>query len=106
MPEKAFLPLSDGGNMSFVWRRAARSLFAVAASAAVGLCATAQEKKGAAKGGGGKTDAAAFQVPVEYYKLPNGLRVVLSQDHTAPRSEERRVGKECRSRWSPDHLKK
>ena len=26
----------------------------------------------------------AFQVPVEYYKLPNGLRVVLSPDHTAP----------------------
>jgi zinc protease len=25
-----------------------------------------------------------FHVPVEYYKLPNGLRVVLSQDHTAP----------------------
>lgn len=25
-----------------------------------------------------------FQVPVEYYKLPNGLRVVLSQDKTAP----------------------
>src|SRR6266700_5090555 len=24
----------------------------------------------------------------------------------APRSEERRVGKECRSRWSPDQLKK
>src|SRR2546425_11639675 len=22
---------------------------------------------------------------------------------TRPRSEERRVGKECRSRWSPDH---
>src|SRR5437588_6069886 len=22
---------------------------------------------------------------------------------TTPRSEERRVGKECRSRWSPDH---
>ena len=69
--------------MSFVWRRAARSLFAVAASAAMGLCAAAQEKKGAAKSGG-KADAAAFQVPVEYYKLPNGLRVVLSQDHTAP----------------------
>src|SRR6185369_15941483 len=27
---------------------------------------------------------AAFQVPVEYYKLPNGLRVMLSPDHTAP----------------------
>jgi len=25
-----------------------------------------------------------FNVPVEYYKLPNGLRVVLSYDHTAP----------------------
>src|SRR5437660_12389456 len=24
----------------------------------------------------------------------------------AKRSEERRVGKECRSRWSPDHAKK
>src|SRR5215468_2927136 len=58
--------------------RAARSLFALVASAALGVCLTAQEKK-AVKAGGGE-----FQVPVEYYKLPNGLRVVLSQDHTAP----------------------
>jgi predicted Zn-dependent peptidase len=29
-------------------------------------------------------EAAEFHVPVEYYKLPNGLRVVLSPDHTAP----------------------
>jgi zinc protease len=28
--------------------------------------------------------AAAFQVPVTYYKLPNGLRVVLSPDSSAP----------------------
>ena len=29
---------------------------------------------------------------------------VQSHDHVASvRSEERRVGKECRSRWSPDH---
>ena len=28
--------------------------------------------------------AAEWKVPVEYYKLPNGLRVVLSQDHTSP----------------------
>src|SRR6267143_1381469 len=28
--------------------------------------------------------AAEFKVPVEYYKLPNGLRVVLSPDHTSP----------------------
>jgi zinc protease len=31
-----------------------------------------------------KTEPAAFHVPVEYYKLPNGLRVALSTDHTAP----------------------
>lgn len=29
-------------------------------------------------------DANTFQVPVDYYKLANGLRVVLSQDKTAP----------------------
>jgi zinc protease len=28
--------------------------------------------------------ASAFTVPVEYYKLPNGLKVVLSKDTTAP----------------------
>jgi len=28
--------------------------------------------------------SAEFKVPVEYYKLPNGLRVVLSPDHTSP----------------------
>ncbi len=28
--------------------------------------------------------AGGLNVPVEYYKLPNGLRVVLSPDHTAP----------------------
>ncbi len=27
---------------------------------------------------------ATFSVPVEYFKLPNGLRVVLSPDHSAP----------------------
>jgi len=32
----------------------------------------------------GKKEETAFQVPVEYFKLDNGLRVVLSEDHTAP----------------------
>jgi zinc protease len=32
----------------------------------------------------GPSSAAEFKVPVEYYKLPNGLRVVLSPDHTSP----------------------
>src|SRR5882672_2404347 len=32
----------------------------------------------------GTAGAAEFKVPVEYYKLPNGLRVVLSPDRTSP----------------------
>jgi predicted Zn-dependent peptidase len=31
-----------------------------------------------------KPPVAALNVPVEYYKLPNGLRVVLSPDHSVP----------------------
>lgn len=31
-----------------------------------------------------KEDINTFKVPVEYYKLDNGLRVVLSEDHTSP----------------------
>jgi len=34
--------------------------------------------------GNQKTDDTTFKVPVDYYKLDNGLRVVLSEDHTAP----------------------
>ena len=37
----------------------------------------------------------------------DGLRFIYSRDavhwDSIPRSEERRVGKECRSRWSPYH---
>src|SRR5688572_15537677 len=39
-------------------------------------------------------------------RLPPGTDppVINKQDNdSSPRSEERRVGKECRSRWSPDH---
>ena len=32
-----------------------------------------------------------------------GMKVVADADGAADRSEERRVGKECRSRWSPYH---
>ena len=32
----------------------------------------------------GPSSGAEFKVLVEYYKLPNGLRVVLSPDHTSP----------------------
>ena len=37
-------------------------------------------------------------------KLSSGARgTVVSVDDIGTRSEERRVGKECRSRWSPYH---
>src|SRR2546430_16522566 len=35
-----------------------------------------------------------------------GSLVAFAKLQELVRSEERRVGKECRSRWSPDHLKK
>ena len=34
---------------------------------------------------------------------PKGRNVIIEKKFGAPRSEERRVGKECRSRWSPYH---
>ena len=35
--------------------------------------------------------------------VPNGQGTLASLDGRKYRSEERRVGKECRSRWSPYH---
>ena len=41
---------------------------------------------------------------VERFSCENGLSVTVRQQGTdLTRSEERRVGKECRSRWSPYH---
>ena len=34
---------------------------------------------------------------------PKGFKKTFSTSGRVTRSEERRVGKECRSRWSPDH---
>src|SRR3712207_4781725 len=40
---------------------------------------------------------------VVYHSEPRPLQEAGSQDPSRHRSEERRVGKECRSRWSPYH---
>ena len=37
------------------------------------------------------------------YKITSGIQGIFSSDWVGLRSEERRVGKECRSRWSPYH---
>src|SRR6185369_11274299 len=39
---------------------------------------------GTARGAAAAAAAAPMQIPVEYFKLPNGLKVVLSRDTTAP----------------------
>jgi zinc protease len=65
--------------------------FSYLITAALALCSLlpAQSKKGEAgpatkpsAQSAGKSEG--FSVPVDYYKLPNGLRVILSPDHTAP----------------------
>ena len=42
-------------------------------------------------------------VLADYQRLMEMAGVDKILDPTVPRSEERRVGKECRSRWSPYH---
>src|ERR1035438_10665135 len=46
---------------------------------------------------------ASHNVLATCQSLPSAIAV---DDASVVRSEERRVGKECRSRWSPNHEKK
>src|SRR5690348_7005475 len=48
---------------------------------------------------------ANFQV-IKHRLVDMGTKIAAVQAFVYQRSEERRVGKECRSRWSPYHLKK
>src|SRR3989441_12795730 len=47
-------------------------------------------------------DSVLIPIQCEYYAL-EGLSQLLNTVKLVQRSEERRVGKECRSRWSPYH---
>ena len=47
----------------------------------------------------GRDQVTGFQMAGEIV----GLDGIVNDHHTCDRSEERRVGKECRSRWSPYH---
>src|SRR2546430_12973729 len=40
---------------------------------------------------------------ITFVKKPRMKRTMLMKSYAVTRSEERRVGKECRSRWSPYH---
>src|ERR1700682_285274 len=72
-------PKSEATAKPSTTGRATRLLAALAA-----LLLSASELVSVAAAGAAPVSAAEFKVPVEYYKLPNGLRVVLSPDHTAP----------------------
>src|SRR3712207_7684314 len=50
-----------------------------------------------------RTHNQTLQEEVERLRLDNGNLHVANQALKDERSEERRVGKECRSRWSPYH---
>src|ERR1700737_673498 len=63
-----------GGKMFLTTKRAVRVLAVIMATILAGLTPASVLP--------GSTPE--FKVPVEYYKLPNGLRVVLSPDHTSP----------------------
>src|SRR3712207_9559328 len=47
--------------------------------------------------------AVAQSADIRARLVGEGVRVVAGQGRLSDRSEERRVGKECRSRWSPYH---
>src|ERR1035441_9372021 len=40
---------------------------------------------------------------LRHYRYERKLKSLVRKNCDAPRSKERRVGKECRSRWSPYH---
>ena len=44
-----------------------------------------------------------FLAPYNLVDLETSMRYMESDAYKETRSEERRVGKECRSRWSPYH---
>src|SRR5580698_6354532 len=40
---------------------------------------------------------------LRHFRIASGQKTTTECPRSVKRSEERRVGKECRSRWSPDH---
>jgi zinc protease len=73
----------------FMRTRVRRSFVVLALGLLLSLSSLAQAQKKAARRPAAAAGSAAaapnsFNVPVSYYKLPNGLKVVLSQDASAP----------------------
>ena len=87
------------GNFSVLWQPAE---FVIILGAAIGTFLIASPMKVIKLTMGGFASAFKAKAPGkdEYLQLLRALYDLLT---LAKRSEERRVGKECRSRWSPYH---
>ena len=48
-------------------------------------------------------DISNLHASINDTKILNGVNLTIKKGEIHVRSEERRVGKECRSRWSPYH---
>jgi predicted Zn-dependent peptidase len=73
----AFALAFGGAGISFAADDLATAAVAAAAKASASSAATAVV-------GAPTPTVSEIKIPIEYYKLPNGLRVVLSPDHTSP----------------------
>ena len=81
-------------NAKHLWRRGGKWVFALLVAAALAYLGNSMYQSHLR----GKNEEAAtegMKVQGDYAKL--------TKLQNAERSEERRVGKECRSRWSPYH---
>src|SRR3712207_9441090 len=56
-----------------------------------------------AKAEGKKAEEISQKYIAKYFSDFDSLNVMRADYYPKARSEERRVGKECRSRWSPNH---
>src|SRR2546427_11899737 len=109
-----------GGKLGTIWARAGHEVVFSYARSEQKLKRLAREAKGKARAGTAREaaqDADAVLLAVHWLRIDDVLnqtgdlsgKVIVScslpmnADDTDLRSEERRVGKECRSRWSPYH---
>src|SRR5260370_39450709 len=97
---KSAIRIDSGDGRWNVKRLAAYSIFAAAFLAAPGIAAAQDSATG--KVLFGKCQACHAVGPAAKNKLGPELNGLIGR-RTGARSEERRVGKECRSRWSPYH---
>ena len=87
-------------------RHVMRALVAAATALALTACGStgsSDTSKSTSTASAASTSSGSEAGTENTITIPAGESVSQDSDVTAMRSEERRVGKECRSRWSPYH---